>query len=105
MAARAFFAGRVEWAALAEKRVPPPHEPTILGAADTRNFWHACLDEPDAERIGAALAAADGALPEPDAAADAPATAEAQPAPGSGGKRARCGDDEASARVDWWDGF
>ena len=35
--------------------VPPPSKPTLLGAADTRNFSHCSLDESDAERVGVPL--------------------------------------------------
>ena len=58
MALRAapFFAG-LEWGALATRHVPPPFEPTLLGDADTRNFWHASMDESDAATIGAGLTA------------------------------------------------
>lgn len=98
---RGFFEG-VDWHALAEKRVPPPHAPTILGAADTRNFWHACLDEPDAKRFGAGLKAADG---DPcDGHAPAPAAMECY-SPGRRLKRPRESDDDARACDAWWSGF
>ncbi|KAL1495296.1 hypothetical protein AB1Y20_017156 [Prymnesium parvum] len=52
--AHPFFAP-IDWRRLARREEPPPRRPTILGAADTRNFSHCSLDEEDAAAVGAPL--------------------------------------------------
>ena len=107
---RAFFAS-FEWEVLAARQMPPPHEPTLLGAADTRNFWHASFDESPSEvqRVGAGLTAGTP-LPHPndsrvsssfelsEMGKEAEAASTAAPAP----KRARRG---AAEEEEWWEGF
>ena len=118
----AFFDG-IDWAALRERRLLPPHEPALLGAADTRNFWHASLDEPDAARIGAGLVATAGAgIPVSEGVArDEEELGGVPPELGATGKRnqrkrARRGvlgeskgegelERDVTTRVDWWADF
>ena len=49
------FFGSIDWEALRSRRLMPPAVPTVLGEADTRNFSHCNLDEPDALSVGAPL--------------------------------------------------
>jgi serine/threonine protein kinase len=91
------------WGELGAGRVPPPHLPSLLGAADTRNFWHANLDEPDAVAVGVGLT---GRAPPPptggEGAGHAP-VGEAQLDAEHAAKRARR--DAHAPADDWWAGF
>ena len=90
--AHAFFAP-IDFDALRAHQLPPPHEPTLLGDADTRNFFHASLAEPDAGRIGVGLTGDTEASPAEDD--DSPST-QAPP------KRLR---GQRAAALDCWEGF
>lgn len=94
----AFFAP-VDLEALLARQLPPPHEPSVLGAADTRNFFHANLDEPDADAVGVGLVALS-----PSKRYRRPSGEESEsPPPPPCMKRAR--DDGAAKVLDLWADF